>query len=121
MDIEQYQFTHHKLDAYRVAREMALRVKPVAERVPRGHRSWADQLTRAAGNTVGLIGEGANRFSSGQKRQRFTEARGEAGEVASWVELLHSYGMVPEAEAEAVLHLANRVCAMMTGLIKRHS
>ena len=121
MDIEQYQFTHHKLDAYRVAREMALRVKPVAARVPRGHRSWADQLLRAAGNTVGLIGEGANRFSAGQKRQRFTEARGEAGEVASWVELLCSYGMVPEAEAEVVLGLANRVCAMLTGLIKRHA
>ena len=41
--------------------------------------------------------------------------------MASWVELLHSYGMVPEAEAEAVLELANRVCAMTTGLIKRHS
>ena len=49
-----------------VAREMAMRVKPVVERVPRGYRNWADQLLRAAGNTVGLIGEGANRFSPGR-------------------------------------------------------
>jgi hypothetical protein len=41
--------------------------------------------------------------------------------VAAWVEQLHSCGMVGEAEAVAVLTLADRVCAMLTGLIKRHS
>jgi four helix bundle protein len=121
MDTSMFQFAHHKLDAYRVARQLADRVKGVADRVPRGYRSHADQLLRAAGNTVGLIGEGANRFSPGQKRQRFIEARGECGEVACWVELLHGFGFVAEVEAQAVLELANRVCAMLTGLIKRHS
>ncbi len=121
MDTSKYRFAHHKLDAYRVARQMADRAKVVAERVPRGYRKWADQLLRAAGSTVGLIGEGANRFTAGQKRHKFTEARGEAGEVAAWVEQLHGCGMVAEAEAVEVLELADRVCAMLTGLIKRHA
>lgn len=121
MNVSQFQFAHHKLDAYQVARQMADRSKVIADRVPRGYRKWADQLLRAAGSTVGLIGEGANRFTTGQKRQKFTEARGEAGEVAAWVEQLHGCGMVAEVEALEVLALADRVCAMLTGLIKRHS
>ncbi len=93
---------------------------PTVDRVPRGHRKWADQLVRAAGSTVGLIGEGANRYTAGQKRQKFTEARGEAGEVAAWVEQLALCGLAPDAEATEVLGLANRVCAMLTRLIQRH-
>ena len=121
MDMQRFQFTHHKLEVFQVARQMAQLVKPLADRVPRGYRKWADQLLRSAGSTVGLIGEGANRFDSGQKRQRYSEARGEAGEVASWVELLHSFDMIPEVEAVAVLELCNRTCAMLTKLIKRYS
>ena len=120
MQTSQFRFAHHKLDAYRVAREMADRSQVIAERVPRGYRKWADQLLRSAGSTVGLVGEGANRYSAGQKRHKFTEARGEAGEVAAWVEQLHSCGMVGEAEALEVLALADRVCAMLTRLIRRH-
>jgi len=121
MDTSKFRFAHHKLDAYVVAHDMAGRAKLIADRVPRGYRPWADQLLRSAGNTVALIGEGANRYTSGQKRQRFTEARGEAGEVACWVELLASYQMASEAEALEVLELADRVCAMLTRLIKRHA
>ena len=121
MDARKFRFAHHKLDAFRVARQMADRAKVISDRVPRGYRKWADQLLRAAGSTVGLIAEGANRFTAGQKRNKFTEARGEAGEVAAWVEQLHGCGMVAEVEALAVLELADRVCAMLTGLIKRHS
>ena len=121
MDTSQFQFAHHRLDAFRVAREMACHAKGIADRVPRGHRKWADQLLRSAGSTVGLIGEGANRFTAGQKRQKFTEARGEAGEVAAWVEQLELCGLVTEADAIEVLVLANRVCAMLTRLIQRHA
>jgi four helix bundle protein len=78
-------------------------------------------MLRAAGSTVGLIGEGANRFSKGQKRQRFTEARGEAGEVAVHVEAGCGMRIVDEEDAMAILERANRICAMLTGLIHRHS
>jgi four helix bundle protein len=115
-----YPFSHQKLDVYRVALEMACRSREVADRVPRGYRSFADQLLRAAGQTVLLIGEGANRYTAGQKRQRYTEARGETGEVASCLELLATLRLIPQTEADEIIHLAGRVAAMLTRLIQRH-
>ena len=118
---ERYPFTHQKLDVYRVALEIARRSRELADRVPRGYRPFADQLLRAAGHTVLLIGEGANRYTAGQKRQRYTEARGECGEVASAVELLATLKLAPEVEAKQVERLAGRVAAMLTRLIQRYS
>jgi len=40
------------------------------------HGSFADQLPRAAGATVRLIAEGANRFSPGSKRRRSSHPDG---------------------------------------------
>ena len=115
-----YPFSHQGLDVYRVALEMAAAARTLADRVPRGYRSFADQLLRAAGQTVLLIGEGANRYTVGQKRQRYTEARGECGEVAAAVELLATLRLAPKLEAEHIMHLAGRVAAMLTRLIQRH-
>ena len=115
-----YPFGHQKLDVHRVALEMARRCRELADRVPRGYRTFADQLLRAAGQTVLLIGEGANRYTAGQKRQRYTEARGESGEVASCVELLATLRLAPQDEANEIMHLAGRVAAMLTRLIQRH-
>jgi four helix bundle protein len=116
-----YSFTHYKLDAYRVAVQMARQAKQLADGVPRGYRSFADQLLRAAGSTVLLIGEGANRHTAGQKRQRFSEARGECGEAAVAAELLVTFGLAPQRDVEPLLAAADRVAAMLTGLIQRHS
>jgi four helix bundle protein len=116
----EYPFSHQRLDVHRVALEVAGRSRDLADRVPRGYRSFADQLLRAAGQTVLLIGEGANRYTSGQKRQRYTEARGETGEVASCIELLATLRLVPQTEAEELIRLAGRVAAMLTRLIQRH-
>jgi four helix bundle protein len=114
-------FPHHRLDVYRLALDMARLAKQLADRVPRGYRSFADHLLRAAGQTVLLIGEGANRYGAGQKRQRFTEARGECGETASAAELLSVLGLVPKDDAHQLMIIADRVGAMLTRLIKRHS
>ena len=116
----EYAFSHQRLDVHRVALEMVRRSRELADRVPRGYRSFADQLLRAAGQTVLLIGEGANRYTSGQKRQRYTEARGEAGEVASCLELLATLRLAPQTEAHELIHLAGRVAAMLTRLIQRY-
>ena len=50
--------------------------KAVSDKIPRGYRSYADHLKRASGTTAMLIGEGANRYSSGMKRQRYEGALG---------------------------------------------
>jgi four helix bundle protein len=115
-----YPFSHKRLEVYQVALEMARRASALADRVPRGFRSTAEHLKRSAGQAVLLIGEGAHRYSSGQKRQRYTEARGECGEVATATELLCTLSLVPPAEAAHVEHLAGRTAAMLTRLIHRY-
>ena len=112
-------FPHHRLDAYRVALELSIAVNDIAGRIPRGYRAIADQVSRASYSTVLLIGEGANRFGRGEKRHRFSLARGEVGECAAALELLLVLQVVPEAELRHAHELADRVAAMLTKLIKR--
>jgi len=45
----------------------------------------------------------------------------EACEAAVAVELAAALGLAPAAEAEALLAVANKVAAMLTGLISKHS
>ncbi len=112
-----YPFPHDRLQVFQVALEMPALAKDVADEVPRGHRSLADQLLRASASVVLNIGEGANRATSGAKRQRYSEARGEAGEVAANATLLDTLALVPTARCEALIHLTGRVAAMLTRLI----
>ena len=73
------QFDYERLDVYGVALKLVVAVRRLMERVPRGHRSIADQGLRASAATVLLIAEGANRRTAGDKRQRYSMARGDAG------------------------------------------
>lgn len=112
-------FPHEKLDAYRVALELAGVAKKVASQIPRGHRSIADHLLRASSNAVLLIAEGANRRGAAEKRQRFVESRGECAEAAAAADLVVVLELAASADAEELKHLAGRVSAMLTGLIAR--
>ena len=112
-------FPHNKLDVHRVAVELAIASWRMAERMPRGSGPIADQLRRAALSTVTNIAEGANRLGTGEKRQKFSIARGEVGEAAAALEVAVALGLVPVADAEAARVLAARVAAMLTQLIRR--
>jgi four helix bundle protein len=112
-------FPHEKLDAYRVALDLAGAARQLAAQIPRGHRSLADHLLRAATNTALLLAEGANRRGTGEKRQRFVESRGECGEAAAAADLARVMDLAAPADAEAVKLLAGRVAAMLTRLIAR--
>jgi len=121
MDNDTFHFTHYKLDAYRVARELADLVMVLRTQVPRGHYKLVDQIVRSATGAEALIAEGANRYTPKQKRQRFVEARGEAGETAAHLQRLWRLGFIREEQLMQGLRLADRACAMLTGLVKRHS
>ncbi len=114
-------FPHHRLDAYRLALQLAGQVRAIADDVPRGYRTISNQLLRAANSTVLLIAEGASRFGTGLKRQRYTEARGECGELAAALELLGHLHLADEVATRQALDLAFRVQAMLTGLVRRFS
>ena len=67
-----FHFTHYKLDAYRVSRELADHVIDITRQVPQGHAKMVDQIVRAATGAEALIAEGANRYTPKQKRQPCT-------------------------------------------------
>ncbi len=116
---ERPSFPHHRLDVYRVALELARKARAASAAIPRGDRSLADQMKRAATSTVLLIAEGANRRASGDKRQRYSLARGECGEVAAAVELAHAYDLLESEQVAELLELASRVNAMLLRLEQR--
>ena len=94
-------FPHNRLDVYRVAIELAVLVHRLRDRFPRGNAHLADDMNRAAQSVVCNIAEGANRLGAGEKRSRFSIARGEAGECAAAAELAGAIGLVPSADAAA--------------------
>ncbi len=114
-------FAHHKLDVWHAAKDLAVHGRALAHSIPRGDRDLADQLRRAATAPVLLIGEGANRLNAGEKRQRFNEARGEACEAAVAAELAAVLELVAADDAERVIHIADKIAAMLTRLIQRFS
>ena len=114
-------FAHHRLDVYELALDLAVSAKGISEQIPRGYRSLSDQLIRSGSGVVLLIAEGANRFSSAQKRQRFVEARGECGEAAATVELSERMGLISPEECRSFQSSASKIGAMLTGLIQRHA
>ena len=120
---KQFNFTHYKLDAYRVSSELADLVMAVAQQVPKGqgHHKMVSQVVRAATGAEALIAEGANRYTTGQKRQRFTEARGECGEAGAAAEVLAVLGLVPVQEARVVHDLAGRESAILFGMERRYT
>ena len=112
-------FPHHRLDAWVQARDLSTEVMVLSQRIPRGYRSLADQMKRAAMSTVLLIGEGANRTGAGEKRHRYSLARGECGELAAALELAVVWGLVPDSDVAPLLRRAARVGAMLTKLERR--
>ena len=89
--------------------------------MPRGYRTFADQLLRSAGAAYGGVVEGANRRTDGLKRDAFGRARAEAGEAAGWAEVLGDMGLVPAEDAAEIVALADRVAAMLTRLVEKFS
>ena len=67
MKQRKFGFAHYRLDVWHVASELSDRGKVVADGVPRGYRTIADQLLRSVTGTEALIAEGAHRFSPKQK------------------------------------------------------
>ena len=111
-------FPHQRFDAYQNALILVRDAKVIADAVPRGYRSFADQLLRSSGGVALLIAEGVSRGSNAQKRQRLIEARGEACESAAAVEVLVTLGLAAKEPARTYMRLADRVVGMINGLLR---
>ncbi len=112
-------FAHEGLDVYRVALRLFSEIHEIAGEALAGHGDLLKQLRRCATSTVLNIGERANRGHHKDKASRFIIARGECGECACALDLLHVSGLASAARVESLKNTARRVAAMLTGLIRR--
>ena len=108
-------FAHQRLDAYQVARDALRLGHELAASFPRGHATLADQLRRALLGAFLQLTEAAARTGA-DRTNRFRCARGEANEAAGAVDAALVIGIARPADAEPLLVLLDRLCAMLTRL-----
>jgi four helix bundle protein len=106
---------HHRLIAYRVAKDLLLAVRAAQVR----DAKLKDEALRSAKSACLNCAEGAGRLSPADKARAFTIARGEACEAAAAIEVAAICGDVSSEDAQRVGQLAYEVIAMLTALIRR--
>ena len=112
---QRWQFDHHRLDAFHVARDAMVLGIGVSKKLPLGYGKLKDQLERALVGAFTQTTEASAR-TDGDRRARFRAARAEAGEAAGVLEGLVALGLVSAAEVDPILELLWRLCAMLTRL-----
>jgi four helix bundle protein len=105
---------HHKLLAYHAAVELLLAVKAANIR----DAKLRDEAMRSAKSACLNSAEGAGRVTRPDKARAFAIARGEAVEAVAAVEIAALSGEADAAAAARCVELANRVVALLTGLIR---
>jgi four helix bundle protein len=105
---------HHKLLAFSVARDLLLAVL----RSPIRDAKLRDEAIRSAKSACLNTAEGAGRVTRGDKARSFAIARAETVEAAAAVEIAALCGDTSAAHAEEVARIADRLVAMLTGLVR---
>ena len=105
---------HHKLLAYQAAVALLLAVKAADIR----DAKLRDEAMRSAKSTCLNTAEGAGRVTRADQARAFAIARGEAVEACAAVEIAALSGDADEGAAARCVALADRVVALLTGLIR---
>ena len=105
---------HHRLVAYSVARELLLAVLACRIADPK----LRDEASRSAKSACLNCAEGAGRVSRADKARAFAIARAEAVEAAAAVEIAALCGDARPERAREVARLADRLVALLTGLVR---
>ena len=105
---------HHKLLAYGAAVELLVAVKAANIR----DAKLRDEAMRSAKSACLNSAEGAGRVTRADKARAFAIARGEAVEAVAAVEIAALSGEADAAAAARCVELANRVVALLTGLVR---
>ena len=112
------EFTHEKLDVYRVALSFLELVDRILEEVPRGRGPLADQLDRAATSIVLNTAEGAGEFARAEKARFYRTARRSANECAAILDIYRLRQAVGDGPLLAGRELLARIAAMLTRMIQ---
>ena len=109
---------HEKLDVYKVSIEfMAIAIK-IANNIPRGYSSLADQLKRAAWSIPLNIAEGCDKSSPNDKKRFYSIARGSAMECAAIIYVCFVLKIDNEKIFEQGKSLLIRIVSMLTKLCR---
>ena len=91
------------LVAYQVALEVITQLRPIVDKVKQHDAHLADQLRRAATNTVANLAEGQRRVA-GNKRRAYENAHGEAREMLGCLDCALAWGyVVDDAQVRVTL------------------
>jgi four helix bundle protein len=111
---QQHLFPFQKLDAYRVARELARRVHEARIR----DRELRDQATRAAKSCFFCLCEGLPNDGAGLRQKYFVEARNSLAETVSAMDLAGLIGVARREDVEAIQELGFRLRGMLVALLR---
>ncbi|MEJ7600341.1 MAG: four helix bundle protein [Kofleriaceae bacterium] len=101
------------LIAYTVSVELISELRPIVAAIKRHDSHLADQLRRAATNTVANLAEGQRR-NGGNKNRAFENAHGEAREVLGCLDTARAWGYIVDDESARVT--LDRLLALCWGL-----
>jgi four helix bundle protein len=98
------------LVAYQVALEVITQLRPIVDKVKQHDAHLADQLRRAATNTVANLAEGQRRVA-GNKRRAYENAHGEAREMLGCLDCALAWGyVVDDARVRVTLDRLLALC-----------
>ena len=98
------------LIAYQVALEVITQLRPIVDKVKQHDAHLADQLRRAATNTVANLAEGQRRVA-GNKRRAYENAHGEAREMLGCLDCALAWGyVVDDAKVRVTLDRLLALC-----------
>jgi len=98
------------LVAYQVALEVITQLRPIVLKVKQHDAHLADQLRRAATNTVANLAEGQRRVA-GNKRRAYENAHGEAREMLGCLDCALAWGyVVDDARVRVTLDRLLALC-----------
>ena len=111
---QQHLFPFQKLDAYRVARELAQRVHEAKIR----DRELRDQATRAAKSCFLCLCEGLPNEGAPLRHKYFVEARNSLAETIGAMDLAALIGVARQEDVDTIQELGSRLRQMLTALLR---
>jgi four helix bundle protein len=112
---------HETLEAYWVAVDYVGLIDHVRPRIRRASRRDGDQLDGSGGSLLYNLIEAAAEIKPLEKAKFYRYARREVNEAFGVLFRAHRNGLITDEEFAAARHYADRLSAMLWGLIERWS
>lgn len=108
------------LDAWRISRGLAIDAYRVTLQRPlKSHPGLASQIRRAAVSVPANVAEGYALGTKPQLVRGIRIALGSATELRTHLDTAHELGLIPSADARALLQRCERVSALLVGYLKK--